>query len=335
MPSSTRPLRLRWAAALVVAGFALTACAGTDEPTEQPEQAAAGETAFPRTIQHAMGETTVEAQPQTVAALDSSYVDAALALETKVVAFTRFPVSGEQLPDYLPESDKQFASDAKVIGELGSPDIEQLYDIQPDLIVSAKIRHEKVYNELTGVAPTVFSETTGATWKDNIRLLAEALGKEELAEQKIGEYEARAKKIGDSIREKLGRDATYSLVRFVEGEPTVRLYSSASYGGIIMNDVGLKRPEGQPDPQDTISADLSQENITKLDADHVFVSTYSDPRTEEGDPRAQFESNPLWGTLEGEISNVDDTRWFTSVSLQGAHAVLDDLAEKFGVDPAR
>ena len=334
MPSSTRPRR-PWrtgVAAAVAASFVLTACGGTDEPAQQAQS---GEGAFPRTIQHAMGETTVEAQPQTVAALDSSYVDAALALETKVVAFTQFPVSGEQLPDYLPESDKQFAADAKVIGELGSPDVEQLYDIQPDLIVSAKVRHEKIYNELSGVAPAVFSETTGATWKDNIRLLAKALGKEELAEQKIGAYEDRAKEIGDSIREKLGRDATYSLVRFVEGEPTVRLYSSASYGGIIMNDVGLKRPEGQPNPQDSISADLSQENITQLDADHVFVSTYSDPRTEEGDPRAQFESNPLWGTLKGDISNVDDTTWFTSVSLQGAHATLDDLAKQFGVDPAR
>ncbi|SFB06911.1 iron complex transport system substrate-binding protein [Amycolatopsis marina] len=334
MPSSTRPRRM-WrtgVAAAMAACFALTACGGTEEPAEQ---APAGEGAFPRPIEHAMGETTIEAEPQTVAALDSSYVDAALALETKVVAFTQFPVSGEQLPDYLPDSDKQFAADAKVIGELGSPDVEQLYDIQPDLIVSAKVRHEQIYNELTGVAPTVFSETTGATWKDNIRLLAKALGKEELAEQKIGEYEARAKEIGDSVREKLGRDATVSLVRFVEGEPTVRLYSSASYPGIVLNDAGLKRPEGQPNPQDSIAADLSQENITQLDADHVFVSTYADPRTEEEDPRAQFESNPLWGTLEGEIASVNDTTWFTSVSLQGAHAMLDDLAKQFEVDPAR
>ncbi|SFP51057.1 iron complex transport system substrate-binding protein [Amycolatopsis arida] len=329
-----RPLRRAGFAATLVACLALTACGGgADEPAV--DQGAADE-GFPRTIQHAMGETTLEQRPRTVAALDSSYVDAALALETKVVAFTRFPAAGEdQLPEYLPAADKEFAKDARVIGELGSPDIEQLYDIRPDLIVSAKVRHEQIYDELSNVAPTVFSQTTGATWKDNIRLLGRALGKEELAERRIGEYEARAERVGDNIRAKLGRDATVSLVRFVEGEPTVRLYSSASYPGIVMADVGLQRPEGQPDSQDKISVNLSQENITQLDADHIFVSTYSDPRTDEGDPRAQFESNPLWQTLDGEVSNVDDTRWFTSVSLQGAYAMLDDLADRFGVDPAR
>ncbi|GAB3475632.1 ABC transporter substrate-binding protein [Amycolatopsis cihanbeyliensis] len=333
MPRSARPLR-RSIAAVAVACLTLTACGGNEEPPAEPE--ATGEPgSFPSTIQHAMGETTIESKPETVAALDSSYVDAALALETQVVAFTRFPASGAQLPDYLPERDKTFASEAKEIGQLNTPDVEQLYDIRPDLIVSAKVRHEQIYDELTGVAPTVFSETTGATWKENIRLLARALGKEELAEQKIGAYERRARTIGEAVKEKLGRDATVSLVRFVEGEPTVRLYSGASYPGIIMADAGLKRPEGQPDSQDKISVDLSQENITKLDADHIFVSTYQDPRTEEDDPRAQFESNPLWGSLEGEITNVDDTVWFTSVSLQGAHAMLDDLAEQFGVDPAR
>ncbi|PXY20811.1 ABC transporter substrate-binding protein [Prauserella muralis] len=324
-----------WRTALVavgVAGLALTACSpSNEEPAESGAGNAAEQGGYPRTIGHAMGETTIENKPRTVAALDSSYVDAALALETEVVAYTKYP-SYEQLPGYLGD-DARYGRQAKVIGELSSPDVEQLYDIAPDLIVSAKIRHEELYDELSNVAPTVFSETTGATWKDNIRLLAKALGKEQLAERKIGAYEERARSIGEAIKAKLGRTPTYSLVRFVEGEPTVRLYSDQSFPGIVMSDVGLASPQGQPDAKDSIATDLSQEDIGKLDADRIYVSSYVDSTQEAEDPKAKFQSNPLWGTLAGKIAEVDDNTWYTSVSLQGAHAMLDDIARQFGVDP--
>ncbi|MBK1785936.1 ABC transporter substrate-binding protein [Prauserella cavernicola] len=325
-----------WRAAVAVgaaACLALTACSPSGEQPSEQDGQSAGQGEFPRTVQHAMGEATIEEQPQTVAALDSSYVDAALALETRVVAYTKYP-SFDALPDYLGD-DAQYGKDATIVGELTSPDVEQLYDIAPDLIVSAKIRHEEIYDQLSNVAPTVFSESTGATWKDNIRLLAEALGKEALAEQKIGEYEQRAQRIGDAIEAKAGKMPTYSLVRFIEGEPTVRLYSSGSFPAIVLADVGLGRPEGQPDPQDEIATDLSQENIGQLDADQVYVSSYADATQEADDPKERFQSNPLWATLEGELTDVNDDTWYTSVSLQGAHAMLDDLAEQFGVDPAR
>lgn len=307
----------------------LTACAseGSTSPGAQ------GQSGFPRTVSDAMGETTIESKPQTVAALDSSFADAAAALDTEVVAYTKYP-SSEGLPDYLGE-DRRYLKGGKQVGELSSPDVEALYDIAPDLIASAKIRHEQIHSKLSNVAPTVFSESTGATWKENIRLLAEALGKEKLAERKINSYEQRAKTIGTAIKDKKGKTPTYSLVRFIEGEQTVRLYASDSFPAIVMRDVGLQRPQGQPDADDEINVDISQENIGKLDADRVFVSSYADPTQQAADPREKFESNPLWNRLSGELTNVDDETWYVSVSLQGAHAMLDDIAKQYGVDPAR
>ncbi|AXB48441.1 iron siderophore-binding protein [Amycolatopsis albispora] len=309
--------------------LALTACgSGGDEATPQN---AGGDAGYPRTIDHVMGATTLEKQPKTVAALDSSYVDAALALETDVVAYTKYR-NYDTLPDYLGDS-RRYGERAQQVGPLENPDVEKLYDIKPDLIVSAKVRHEKFYEQFTNVAPTIFSQTTGGTWKENLRMLAKALGKEALAEQKIGEYEQRAKRIGDEIKAKLGKDPKVSVVRFVEGEPTVRLYSSASYPGIVMTDAGLGRPEGQPDNKDKISVDLSQEDITKLDADMIFVSAYQDETKNAEDPKAKFQANPLWGTLKGKVVDANDTTWFTAVSLQGANAMLTDLANQFGVTP--
>jgi iron complex transport system substrate-binding protein len=315
------------ALAAAVAMLGLVAC-GSPAPGPATTNT---NSAFPVTFTDAMGKVTVPTQPSKVAALDTSYADDVLALETQLVAFTRYPGFGDSLPPYLGVEAKKYGANAKAVGDLTNPSIEQLAVAKPDLIVSAKVRHQQIYGKLTLLAPTVFSETTGATWKDNIRLLGKALGKSGLAEQKIKAYEDRAHKIGEAVKAKLGHTPTASLARFVAGESTVRLYSSDSFVGIVLSDVGLARPAGQPDSTSKISVNLSLEQIKSLDADYVFDSTWADPKDESKKVKAEFTGNPLWGQLKGKISDIDDVTWISSCSLQGANSILDDLAETFGV----
>jgi iron complex transport system substrate-binding protein len=285
-----------------------------------------------RVVTHAMGETAIPAQPIRVVALDQSFVDAVLTLETPVVGYTTYRAITEGLPDYLGPLADQYAGEAVSVGALEEPSLEQVAALQPDLIVSAKVRHEALYAQLSRIAPTVFSETTGAIWKDNLRLMGQALGKEELAETRIAEYEERAAAIGREIGAASGGTLpTVSVVRFA-GEDTVRLYSRKSYSGVVLEDVGFPRPASQP-TTDEIAVDVSQERILDLDADHIFVATYPDS-TSDG-PKAQFTSNPLWSRLTGVRHDVSDLTWMSAVGIQGAHAMLDDIARIFSVDPAR
>ncbi|MBV8933547.1 MAG: iron-siderophore ABC transporter substrate-binding protein [Kutzneria sp.] len=311
----------------VVAGLVGTAACGsaTPSPTE------ASGTAFPLTFSDAMGQVTIPAKPTRVAALDTSYADDVIALRAPLVAYTRYPGFGDALPPYLGADAKTYAANARAVGDLDEPKIEMLAAAKPDLIVSAKVRHAQLHARLSALAPTVFSETTGATWKDNIRLLGKALGKPELADQKIKAYEDKAHRIGAALKSAFGRNPTVSLVRFVAGEPTVRLYGSRSFPGTVLADVGLARPQGQPDSTSKISVDLSQEQVTTVDADYVFDATWSDPNGESEKVRDQFLANPLWRGLKGKIADVDDVTWISSCSLQGANAILDDLARTFGV----
>ncbi|MFJ2031885.1 ABC transporter substrate-binding protein [Streptosporangium sp. NPDC087985] len=302
---------------------------GAGDATAAP--AAGDAAAFPRTVKHAMGETRIPDRPKRVVALDQSFVDAVLTLETEVVGYTTYRAIDEKLPDYLAPV-LGYAKEAKTVGTLEQPSLEQIVALKPDLIVSAKVRHEALYDKLVQIAPTVFSETTGAIWKENIRLMGEALGKEDLAEQKITAYQDRAATIGASIKAKDGALPTVSVARFA-GEPTVRLYVENSYSGLVLKDVGFPRPEKQPTTTETIMVDISQENISQLDADHIFVAAYSDPSV---DPiKKKFEANPLWGKLKGVKHDVADVIWMSAVGMQGAHAILDDLATIFGVDPAK
>ncbi|WP_067125355.1 ABC transporter substrate-binding protein [Microtetraspora malaysiensis] len=329
---------LRALGAGIVLAMAVAACGSSTTATDPgnasgtTEATLAAQTGYPRVVEHAMGKTEVKAQPKRVVALDQSFVDAVLTLDTEVVGYTQYRSIEEKLPDYL-RPVLANAANAVPVGTLEAPSLEKIAELKPDLIVSAKVRHEALYDKLSAIAPTVFSETTGAIWKDNLRLVAKALGKEDLAEQRISAYAARATKIGEEIKEKNGgKMPTVSIVRFA-GEPTVRLYVENSYSGVVLKDVGFPRPEGQPTVTDTIMVEISEERIADLDADHIFVSSYQDPAADE--TKKKFTANPLWGKLKGEKHDVSDQTWMSAVGMQGAHVILDDLAAAFGVDPAR
>lgn len=321
--ASTRAVAI--GATVGLATLGLTSC-GTQESSKT-------EGRDTRVIEHAMGKTRISGTPQRVVTLDATFTSATTALGGHVVGYTTSKAADKQLPEYLGKDRAKYGAQAQWVGTLSAPDVEKILQLKPDLILSAKVRHEQLYDQLSQIAPTVFSETTGATWKDNLRLTARALGKQDIARRELAAYEKRAKTIGDNIRRVLGRNPTMSIVRFA-GEPTVRLYTENSFAGIVQNDTGLARPAGQP--TDTgIKVSLSQERIPELDADHIFVSVYPDQAGNAAETRRSFESNPLWSTLSGKQHVVDDTTWMTSVGLHGAHLILDDIATAFGVDPAR
>lgn len=319
------------AAGVLLLGLAACQPSGVGEPAAT---AAADEGGFPLTIEHAMGETTIPDRPLRVVALDPSYVDATLLLGAELVGYAEYRQDPEQpFAPYLGDVSDETAN-AVNVGTIAEPDLEKILELEPDLIISAKVRQEALYPQLAKIAPTVFSESTGPTWKENVVLLGTALGKKAEAEAAVAAYEERAAAVGAEILAAYP-DTTYSLLRFA-GEDTARLYSSDSFIGEIMADMGLPRPESAPDTTESILVPLSAEQILEADAGLVLVSTW-EPDGAEGDAsraqRDQFESNPLWQRLSGDVLEVDDATFVASVSIQGANAVITELAGHFGVDP--
>jgi iron complex transport system substrate-binding protein len=329
----TRILKRFGAAAVGLALLATTAC-GAPAATSETSSAPADTAGYPLTMEHTMGSTTIDTVPKRVVALDPSYIDAALLLGADLVGYVQYRQDPKSpFAPYLGDV-ADATKDSVNVGTLAEPNLEKILELQPDLIVSAKVRHEALYPQLSKIAPTIFSVSTGPTWKENVVFLGEALGKKAKAEELVKAYEDRAQKVGAEILAKKP-DATYSLVRFTGGD-TARLYSSKSFIGEIMTDMRIPRPQGAPDSEKEIFVPLSSEQILQGDAGLVMVSAFT-PAGAEGDKaRAQqekFQSNPLWERLEGEVINVDDSTFLASVSIQGAHAVITDLAKHYGVDP--
>ena len=80
----------------------------------------------------------------------------------------------------------------RLVGEIGEPNLEQIAALKPDLILGSDVRVKDFYDELSAIAPTVFTESVGVTWKENLKVHAQALGREEQAAALMTAYQKRA-----------------------------------------------------------------------------------------------------------------------------------------------
>lgn len=308
-------------AAVTSLALALSACGATETEADAgaPEEGTV-------TVEHAMGTTTITSEPQRIVALDSSLADATLMLGKELVGIATYRGYDTDLPEYLGD-DREHGAEVVSVGDITEPSLEKIAALEPDLIVSIKVRHEALYDQLSKIAPTVMPETSAHLFKENLELLGKAVGEEEKAAEEIAEYEETTEAVGEAINEKAG-DPTVSVVRFLDG-PT-RLYTRGTYSGVVLEDAGLARPAVQD--TDDFAIDISEEKIADGDADKVFVTTYEDEEGLALKTKAAFERNPLWKPIAPKVTEVSDTTWMTAVSLQGAYHILADLATAFDVD---
>jgi len=323
----------RVAASLAAAALAtslLAACGsnGSDAPKTGSGQAANDAAAvFPRSVQHAMGTAEIKTQPKKVVVLDSGELDDVTLLGIAPVGAVAPHLKTEGgFPAYL----KGKIDGTKDVGPMAEPNLELIASLKPDLILTSKVRHQKVYDKLNAIAPTVMAETTGQPWKENLALYAKALGKEAEAKKALDDYQARAAKLGEAIKAKNnGTVPTASVVRFVAG-PT-RLYQKASFSGIVLKDAGLGRPASQD--VDKSMLEVSPEQINQADADLVFVTTSDDPsKTKQGEVQQTAVWQGLNAVKNNKVFTVPDETWMSGIGVQAADEMLKDIAKAAGVD---
>jgi iron complex transport system substrate-binding protein len=304
----------------LAAALTLTACGtGAESGSGAASTTAAAGSAFPRTVEHAMGEAEIPAEPERVVVLDTGELDSALALGVVPVGAVTTDVSEEFL-SYLAED----AEGIEVVGTIAEPNLEEIAALEPDLILSNTVRHEDLYDQLSQIAPTVFAADLGDTWKENFLLAAEALGKEDEAEAKLADYEKEAAELGQSLGDAAG--TTITPLRFVQG--TIRAYQSKSFIGTVLADIGLDQVE-LPTGEVATFAELSAEELTNADADVILYSSYGSAE-ESGEAAAV--AGPLWSRLgavqSGRAYSVEDDVFYTGIGLTAATLIVDRLGQQ-------
>lgn len=219
-----------------IGAAALTSCGSQKSAANDQGNADAASGALPRTVKNAMGYVEIPAKPKRVVVLDTGELnDVTMLGITPVGALSPHMKTEGGFPQYL----KDKTTGVTDVGPLLEPNLEWIASLKPD--------------KLRGIAPTVFTDTTGGPWKANLKVHAEALGMKKQAADALQSYETQAKALGKAVKKNYdGKMSAASVVRF--GADPMRLHQKSSYSGVVLNDIGLQRPASQSseDPKVTM-----------------------------------------------------------------------------------
>lgn len=311
--SSSPRVRGTLAGALVLASALLAAC--SSGPADSGPTATEDATAAGYAVEHARGTAELAAVPQRVVTLEPVETDTAVALGVVPVGAAVLSVEAG-VPDYLGEE----AQAIQVVGTVPEPSLEAIAALEPDLILGTESRHADLYDQLAGIAPTVFMATQTDPWQENVLLVGRALGRETDAQALLNAYDERCAQ----LQEDYDVTGTAQLLRPRDG--IVSAYGPRSFAGSTLECVGFSTPE--QDWGEDISVDLSPERVTEAAADLVLVSA-ADP----ADPAAVPAEIPLNAASFPDVRVVDQSYWISGVGPLGGQAVLDDV-EQFLQDRA-
>ncbi|WP_217491765.1 ABC transporter substrate-binding protein [Tsukamurella pseudospumae] len=299
------PNRRRFlAATLAVATAATLAACGSGDT-----DSSAADT---RVVRHAMGETTVPANPQRIVVIDSPHTDALVALGIKPVG-AAVAAANEGFPGYLRDKLDGTAN----VGLIASPDIEEIAKLKPDLIIGSKVRHAKLYQQLSAIAPTVYSVDTGTNWKEQANITALSVNRSAQMTEQLAQLDARAAEVG----RKVGAAGTsVSIVRW-RANGTFRIYGPGTFSGSVITAMGFTIPSKPWSEYSMIEPSL--EHFGEINGDYVFHTPGANSTA------TQQTVTDRWGALPavaaGRAFAVDDETWMVGIGVIGAGRIIDDV----------
>lgn len=312
----------------LIAAIMLTACGGNNEATTNATPPATTEDSTPKssepvtpvekTVTDAMGHTVViPANPQRII---GSY------LEDHLVTLGVTPVAqwsvANGVQDYLATGLK----DVPAISYDLPP--ESVASFTPDLII---IKDESsvqngLYDQYAKIAPTyVVGTEVAADWKKTLTTIADILGKSEIAEQSIKDYDQKVADTKAKLSESVAQES--AAILWLTGKQFFLVDETLSSASVLYADLGMSPPNlvtEIPQASKATWNPISLEKLAKLDADHIFLLN-SDKGQADDTTKSSIWTN-LPAVKAGHVYELDSkSSWLYSGYLAGKQVMDDTL----------
>ncbi|MBO2450705.1 iron-siderophore ABC transporter substrate-binding protein [Actinomadura barringtoniae] len=280
-------------AALTLSLGTAAACGDDDKDSSAPAAGASG-AAFPVTITHKLGSTTIKSKPERIVALGEVDQDTLLALGVKPAGMVE--LTGVQPDGLAPWTAPKLTGGKPTLLKAGEGgfSIEEIAKLRPDLILAGgDFTIDKEYGNLKKLAPTVAYQTGPAedSWQDITRQTAKAIGRPADGDKLVADVEAKIASVKTAHPELQGKGYALTSV-FPNGNIGV-MKADDDTSVKLLNQFGMKLPDKLKKlPGQGFAAELSMEKVGVLDTD-VLLSHYND------DPATQkkIEGNKLFADL--------------------------------------
>jgi iron complex transport system substrate-binding protein len=268
---STALRRFAGAAAIALALPAIAACStGSTTTASADAHSQADADAFPVTIEHALGETTIENEPTRVATIGWSDQDHVLALGVAPVGATRLTWGGNEngSSDWFDAALADLDADQPTrYSDTDGVPVDEIAALAPDLILATQSGiDQQDYRRLSKIAPVVaYPDAPWSTsWRESLELIGTALGRSTLAEEILADSEQAIEATRAEYPQLVGATSIWGYLTSADLS-TIGVYGAHDARPTFMRDLGL------------VDADAVDEIVD----DGAFYGTISAERADE------------------------------------------------------
>jgi iron complex transport system substrate-binding protein len=223
---------------------------------------------FPRTVVHDGGETTIEAEPQRIVSIEgTTSLDLLLLMGVTPAAAGGDSDGPAVLPwqAYLSGGTPEDPGYPLVV-KRPEVNIEQVAAARPDLVISQSGWLEGIEEEIEALGvPVVVFEWGGSgeapDWRNNVRIVAEAVGRDGCADDIVGSVEAAVEDTRASLEAAGADEGTWGAFVALEGY-TAYYGADDPIGQTLAGELGL----------DLVPADGAQTEFSLENASEVLVA---------------------------------------------------------------
>lgn len=297
MRLSARSSRFATVALALTLAAGLTACGGDDsEPAASTGTDAAGD-AETVTLDHVFGTTEITGVPQRIVTIDLQWTDVMLAMGVEPVGYS--------VDAFMPESGvpwQDLPADAEPLALDDGPPIEQIASLEPDLIVgSYSIADQGVYDQLSGIAPTVagLDALQVTPWQDLLRTAGDILDEPDRAEEIIADVDGQVDAVAADLPGLEGK--TFTLAQYVVGDSIYAVADEQDGSSVFFQQLGMTmyapvKEEGEASGDTRIIVSTERSDLLQADLLAFLVN---------GGDESDLADIPGFDQLPGTVAVLD------------------------------
>lgn len=273
--------------------------------------------AFPVTIEHAYGSTTITSEPKRIVSVGSSDQDDLLSLGVVPVGMQKVTWGGNAAgttPWFQAELKRLGGTMPTLIDETDDIPVDEVAKLRPDLILATLSGiTEEQYAKLSKIAPVVAYPGTAwmTTWQQSLEMVGKAVGRSTLADQVEAETEHAFEHAREEYPQLQGRTFIWGSLDTTDLSQ-LYYYTPRDLRPTFLTELGMRNAPiiDRIAPKDAFYGQLSAERASELDSDFFF--TYA---VKAGDA-ATIAADPLIG----RIPAIRDGHWWASTDNIASNA---------------
>lgn len=218
------------------------------------------------------------------------------------------------------------------VGTRLEPDTEAIKKAEPQLILADKSRHEKIFDELNQIAPTVLLDSFDANYEQSVetfKQVAEIVSEEDKGNELVKEHNQKVEDLSKDVT--LNKDKT--TIAAVPTSEGLYVHASDSYVGQFLSKVGFNSSLSKDDESKLpgyMGADYLKVEADKLadfNPERIVIMVDDDNQKDYDNLKESDAWKQVEAVKHNRVHEVNRERWAKYRGLIASELILEDLTK--------